>query len=493
MASGSKFLAFDLGAESGRAVIGLLNDGRLTLEDVHRFPNGGVSVGESLHWDALRLFDEMKQGLRMAVQTHGKDIAGAGIDTWGVDFGLLGPNDVLLENPHCYRDSRVDGMMDEAFKVVPRSEIYEATGIQFMPFNTIFQMLALARKNRWMLETARTMLMMPDLFNFWFTGVKANEFTEATTTQFYNPRKGGWARLLLESLDIPTHFLGEIVPPGTVLGKLLPSVANDIGAPEIPFIAPATHDTGSAVAAVPATGKSHAYISSGTWSLMGVESKEPIINEKALEFNVTNEGGVAGTFRVLRNIMGLWLVQECRRTWALARNQHSYASLTEMAASAEPFRSIVDPDDVSFLKPGDMPSRIRDFCKKTSQPVPESEGQVVRTALDSLALKYRWVLERLEQLVGRRLDPIHIVGGGIQNTLLNQLAANVTGRPVVTGPVEATAIGNILVQAIGLGRIGSIEEGREIVRKSFEVVTYEPQSDSRIEAAYALFTRLISP
>ena len=491
MASGLKFLAFDLGAESGRAVLGILDNGKLTLEDVHRFPNGGVSGGESLHWDVLRLFDEMKQGLRMAVQTHGKDIAGAGIDTWGVDFGLLGPNDVLLENPHCYRDSRVDGMMDKAFKVVPRSEIYEATGIQFMPFNTIFQMLALERKNRWMLETARTMLMMPDLFNFWFTGVKANEFTEATTTQFYNPRKGDWARSLLERLDIQTHFLAEIIPAGTVLGKLLPSVASDIGAPEIPFIAPATHDTGSAVAAVPATGKSHAYISSGTWSLMGVESPEPIINEKALEFNITNEGGVAGTFRVLRNIMGLWLVQECRRTWALAGSQHSYGTLTEMAASAEPFRSIVDPDDVSFLKPGDMPSRIREFCKRTGQPIPESEGQVIRTALDSLALKYRWVLERLEMLVGRRLDPIHIVGGGIQNTLLNQLAANVTGRPVVTGPVEATAIGNILVQAIGLGHIGSIEEGREIVRKSFEVVTYEPQSDSRIEDAYAKFQGLL--
>ena len=491
MASGLKFLAFDLGAESGRAVLGLLDDGKLTLEDVHRFPNGGVSMGESLHWDVLRLFDEMKQGLRMAVQTHGKDIAGAGIDTWGVDFGLLGPNDVLLENPHCYRDSRVDGMMEAAFKVVPRSEIYEATGIQFMPFNTIFQMLALARKNRWMLETARTMLMMPDLFNFWFTGVKANEFTEATTTQFYDPRKGDWARPLLEQLGIPTHFLKEIVPPGTVLGKLLPSVASDVGAPQIPFIAPATHDTGSAVAAVPATGKGHAYVSSGTWSLMGVESPEPIINEKALEFNVTNEGGVAGTFRVLRNIMGLWLVQECRRTWTLAGNQYSYATLTEMAASAEPFRSIVDPDDVSFLKPGDMPARIREFCKRTGQPIPETEGQVIRTALDSLALKYRWVLERLETLVGRRLDPIHIVGGGIQNTLLNQLAANVTGRPVVTGPVEATAIGNILVQAIGLGHIGSIEEGREIVRKSFEVVTYEPQPDSRIEDSYARFEKLL--
>lgn len=491
MASELKFLAFDLGAESGRAVMGLLNGGKLRLADVHRFPNGAVSVGDGLYWDVLRLFEEMKQGMRLAVQAHGKDIAGAGVDAWGVDFGLLGPHDVLLENPHCYRDSRTDGMMAELEKIVPRSEVYEQTGIQFMPVNTLYQMLALSRSNRWQLDTARTMLMMPDLFNFWFTGVKANEFTEATTTQFYNPRTGGWAKSLLDKLDIPTHFLGDIVQAGTVLGELRRSVAEEAGASEMPFIAPATHDTGSAVAAVPAKGQCHAYISSGTWSLMGVESKEPIINEKALEFNVTNEGGVAGTFRVLRNIMGLWLVQECRRTWAQAGTEYAYSELTDMAAAAEPFRSLVDPDDVSFLKPGDMPSRIREFCKRANQPAPEDEGSVVRTALDSLALKYRWVLERLEMLMGTRLEPIHIVGGGTQNCLLCQLTANVTGRPVMAGPVEATAIGNVLVQALGLGHIRSIEEGREIVRKSFDVVTYEPEPDSRIEEVYARLEALV--
>ena len=482
-----KFLAFDLGAESGRAVMGLLNGDKLSLKDVHRFKNGGVAVGDSLYWDVLRLFDEMKDGLRMAVQTYGHDIAGAGIDTWGVDFGLLGPNDTLLENPRCYRDSRTDGMMDEAFNIVPRDEIYDRTGIQFMQFNTIFQLLALGRTNRWMLDTARTMLMMPDLLNFWFTGEKANEFTDATTTQIYNPKLGGYDTELLGKLGIPTHFLQKIVPPGTVLGKLRASVASETGAGEIPWVAPATHDTGSAVAAVPATGKSHAYISSGTWSLMGVESAEPIINEKARRFNVTNEGGVSGTFRVLRNIMGLWLVQECKRTWGLQGKELSYTTLTEMATKAEPFRSIIDPDDTSFLKPCDMPARIREFCKRTNQPVPETEGQVVRTALDSLALKYRWVLERLEALMGWQLDTIHMVGGGIQNKLLCQLAANVTGRPVIAGPVEATAIGNILVQAMGLGYISSIEQGREIVRKSFDLVTYEPVPDPRVDEVYARF------
>jgi len=486
-----KFLAFDLGAESGRAVLGRLSGEKLCLEDVHRFRNGGVSVGGRLHWDVLRLFEEMKEGLRMAVQTHGNDIASAGLDTWGVDFALLGPDDVLLDNPVSHRDSRTDGMLEEAWKIVPRAEIYEKTGIQFMQLNTLYQMLALSRRNPWILDSARTMLMMPDLLNFWFTGEKVNEFTEATTTQFYNPRTGAWATDLLEKLGIPTHFLQRIVPPGTVLGKLRPSIAEETGASAIPFVAPATHDTGSAVAAVPATGRSHAYISSGTWSLMGVESTEPIINEKALEFNITNEGGVAGTFRVLRNIMGLWLVQECRRTWALSGKELSYSQLTEMAASAEPFRSIVDPDNASFLKPGDMPARIREFCAKSGQPIPETEGAIVRTALDSLALKYRFVLERLEMLTGGRLEPIHIVGGGIQSTLLCQLTADVTGRPVVAGPVEATAIGNILVQAMGLGHVSSIEHLREIVRNSFEMATYEPVPSPRIEDAYSRFVKLI--
>jgi len=491
MANELKLLAFDLGAESGRAVMGLLDGEDLRLAEVHRFANAGVKVGNSLHWDVLRLFDEIKQGLKLALQAHGREIDAIGVDAWGVDFALLGPNDVLLENPHCYRDSRIDGMMEEAEKIVPRTEIYEQTGIQFMPVNTLYQMLAISRSDRWMLDTARTMLMMPDLLNFWLTGVRVCEFTEATTTQFYNPSAEDWARPLLDRMGIPHHFLPEIVPPGTVLDKLLPSVAEDTGAPQIPLIAPATHDTGSAVAAVPATGQCHAYISSGTWSLMGVESKEPIINEKARQLNFTNEGGAEKTFRVLRNIMGLWLVQECRRTWAQAGSEYSYPELTNIASAAEPFRSLIDPDDVSFLHPGDMPARIRDFCKRTKQPIPEGPGSVVRTALDSLALKYRWVLERLEMLMDRRLEPIHVVGGGTRNRLLCQLTANATGRPVVAGPVEATAIGNIIVQALGLGHIGSLEDGREIVRRSFDVVTYEPEPDSRVEDAYERFNALL--
>lgn len=491
MSGDLKFLAFDLGASSGRAVVGFLNDKKLRLEEVHRFGNGGISVGDSLYWDTLRLFDDMKTGLRLAGQKFGKDIAGAGLDTWGVDFGLLGPNDVLIENPHCYRDSRTDGMMEEVDKILPRSDVYAQTGIQFMQINTLYHMMALARQNRWLLDNAKTMLLIPDLFNFWFTGVKGCEFTEATTTQFYNPVEGDWARSLFDSLDIPTHFLADIIPTGTVLGPVLSSVAEEAGVGRIPFVAPATHDTGSAVAAVPATDDSYAYISSGTWSLMGIESKTPILSKEAMEMNFTNEGGVGNTFRVLKNIMGLWLVQECRRVWAANGKNFSFAELAEMAAKAPPFRSLIDPDHDLFLKPCDMPEHIREFCRKTGQPVPEDEGAVVRTALDSLAMKYRWVLDRLERLAGKRLDRIHIVGGGTQNRLLCQLAADATRRPVIAGPVEATAIGNIVVQAIALGHIGSINEAREIVKNSFEMVKYQPASDSRAEDAYGRFQKLV--
>ncbi len=491
MSSELKFLAYDLGASSGRSVVGLLNDGKLRLEEVNRFHNGPVGVGDSLYWDVLRLFDEMKQGLRLAVQNYGKDIAGVGMDTWGVDFGLLGPNDVLMGNPHNYRDSRTDGMIEVAEAIVPRAEMYAQTGIQFMQFNTIFQLLALSKTDPWMLETARSMLLMPDLFNFWFTGAKVNEFSNATTTQMFNPQTCDWARPLLGKLGIPTHILCDIVQPGTVIGNLLPSLADETGAGRIPFVAPATHDTGSAVAAVPATGQNHIYISSGTWSLMGIESDKPIVNEKALELNFTNEGGVCNTFRFLKNIVGLWIIQECRRVWALEGKDYSFGQMADMAANARPYRSIIDTDDALFLKPGNMPARIAEYCIATNQPVPENDGEIIRTALDGLALKYRSVRDGLEDLTGRTFDTIHIIGGGTQNRLLCQLTADVTGLQVIAGPVEATAIGNILMQAIGLGHVGSLSDAREIVRNSFEVVTYDPRPDSRIDAAYEKLTSLI--
>jgi rhamnulokinase len=355
-----------------------------------------------------------------------------------------------------------------------------------MQLNSLYQLLSMVTGKSPMLEVAETFLTMPDLFNYWLTGRKVCEFSNATTTQCYDPRAGGWAMPMLEKLSIPTHIFPEIVPPGTVLGDMLPQVTEEVGT-SASVIAPACHDTGSAVAAVPAEGAGFAYISSGTWSLMGAELTEPVINADSLAYNFTNEGGMGGTFRFLKNVSGLWLVQESRRTWAGRGESLSYDDLTQMAAEVQPLRAIVDPDDGDFLKPGDMPARIRAFCKRTGQPVPEGKGAVVRCALESLALKYRWTLERLEEMLGRRLEPIHIIGGGTQNRLLNQLAADATGRRVVTGPVEATAIGNILVQMMALGHITSLTGGRRIVCDSFDVETYEPRGGDEWDEAYDRF------
>ena len=490
MANKAKFLALDLGAESGRAVVGLFDGKTIKLEEAHRFPNGAVRVGENLYWNALRLFEEMKSGIAKATSVYGKDIVSMGIDTWGVDFGLFSANGELLSNPRHYRDPRTNGMLEAVFDVVPRPKVFEATGIQFMQLNTLYQLYSMVKEKSPLLKIADTFLMMPDIFNFWFTGVKVCEFSNATTTQCYNPNKGRWATELLEALGIPTHFLPEIVQPGTTLGPLSQNVAEELGVDPITVVAPATHDTGSAVAAVPVANKDYAYLSSGTWSLIGVELDKPFTDERALAQNFTNEGGVAGTFRFLKNIMGLWLVQECKRTWARAGKDYTYQELTNMATAEKPFAAIVNPDDPIFLPPGDVPTRIREYCQKTGQEPPASDGAVVRCALDSIALKYKQVLESLEGLLGRRLDVINIVGGGTQNKLLNQLAANVTGKTVVAGPIEATALGNVLVQAIAAGEIGSLSEAREVVRQSCEPETYEPAADQGEEEAYARFKSL---
>ena len=494
MGAVSRYIALDLGAESGRAILGEFDGRRLRLEPVHRFPNGPVRLLDSIYWDVLRLFEEIKAGLRRCVQDHGGEWAGIGLDTWGVDFGLLDRNGDLLGNPYHYRDQRTEGIFEEAFRRVPREEIFERTGIQFMPLNTLFQLLAMALKRSPILDVAQTLLTMPDLFNYWLTGRKVCEFTIATTTQCYDPRTGDWARGMMESMSIPTHFFPEVVMPGTVLGDLLPSVADEIGAGEIPVIAPACHDTGSAVVAVPAAGNDHLYISSGTWSLVGVELTQPLISNRVLELNVTNEGGAAGTFRFLKNIMGLWLLQECRRTWSREGQQLSYDELGELATRAKSFAALVNPDDASFLPHGDMPKRLAEFCRKTGQSLPEDKGAVVRCALDSLALRYRWVLERVEELLGRRLSPIHVMGGGSQNRLLCQLTANVTQRPVVAGPIEATAMGNVLVQAMARGELSSLAQARQVVGDSTELITYEPKpgGQEQCAAAYARFENLLA-
>jgi rhamnulokinase len=485
------FLAIDLGAESGRAVLGTLANDRIALQEVHRFPNGPVRVSDGIHWDALRLWSEIKAGMSRAVREHGGDLAGIGLDTWGVDFGLLDRQGVLLGNPYHYRDNRADGMVEEAFRRMPRTEIFRRTGIQFMQLNSLYQLLAMVVQQSPVLDVAHTFLTMPDLFNYWLTGRKVCEFTNATTTQCYDPCEHNWSKPLLDAMGIPSGMFPEIVQPGTLLGPLTGDLAEEIGAHNLSVIAPPCHDTGSAVAAVPASDADFAWISSGTWSIMGTETREPVINAESLKRNFTNEGGVEGTFRFSKNINGLWLVQECRRTWAAQGQTLSYDDITALASAARPFVAVLDPDAEDFLKPCDMPAQIRAYCERTGQTVPATQGEVLRTALESLALKYRWVLERTEEMTGRHYNTIHIVGGGTKNHLLSQLAADATGRVVVTGPVEATAMGNIMVQAMALGHIGSLAEGRAIVRNSSEMLTYEPHSSAAWDEAYGKLVALL--
>jgi rhamnulokinase len=356
-----------------------------------------------------------------------------------------------------------------------------------MRFNTLYQLLALQRDRSPLLDVAETLLFMPDLFHYLFTGIKVNEVTDASTSQMYDPSAGTWAYDLLQQFGLPTQLLGSLVAPGTVLGPLRSSVAAETGQSPVPVIAPGAHDTASAVAAVPAQGTSWAYISSGTWSLMGAELPAPLINDRALACNFTNEGGVGGTTRFLKNIMGLWLVQECRRDWERRGRPFGYDELTRLAEAAPAFASLVDPDDASFWLPPSMPAALADYCRRTGQPAPAEPGAVVRCALESLALRYRWVLERLEELTGRRLEVVHVVGGGSQNELLCRFTADACNRPVLAGPVEATAIGNVLVQALGLGLLGSLADAREVVRRSFGVRTFPPENPERWQAPYERF------
>jgi rhamnulokinase len=486
MSTVRKFLAFDLGAESGRGVLGLFDGQKLELEVLNRFVNGAVRLPDALHWDVLALHESILETLRLAAAVQGS-IDAVGVDTWGVDFALLGRGGVLLGNPRHYRDPHTENIMDEAFRRAPRADIFQRTGIQFMRFNTVFQLLAMQRDRSPLLEMAESLLFMPDLFHYFLCGIKVNEYTDASTSQMLDPHTRGWAYELVQSLGLPAKLLGTLVQPGTVLGPLRTWVVRETNLNAASVIAPASHDTASAIAAVPASAGSWAYISSGTWSLIGVELPQPLVNEAALEANFTNEGGVGGTTRLLKNIMGLWLVQECRRAWERAGTKYSYDELMRQAEAAPPFASLVDPDDPSFILPANMPVALADFCRRTSQPVPQNIGDTVRCALESLALCYRWVLEKLEALTGRRAEVIHIVGGGSQNVLLNQLTADACNRPVLAGPVEATAIGNVLVQALGLGLLGSLADAREVVRRSFEVQTFTPRRPDAWQSAYERF------
>jgi rhamnulokinase len=482
------YLAIDLGAESGRTIVGTLTNGQLTLTETHRFPNTPLRQPDGLHWDVEQLWRDIKAGITISASKF--PLTSLGLDTWGVDFALLDQDGALLADPFHYRDERTDGMLAEAFCRVPREQIFAQTGCQFMQINTLYQLLAMSLKKSPLLAAAHTFLTVPDLFNYWLSGKITSEFTLATTTQCYDPRKRDWAFPLLEAMDIPTRLFQPVCQPGTALGNLLDTVAVETGAGSIPVIVPACHDTGSAVVAVPAQNKDFAWLSSGTWSIIGCEVDQPALDERALAYNFTNEGGVFGTWRLSKNIIGLWLVQECRRTWQSQGQELSYDEITRLAAEARPFMAVIDPDDDTFLHPGDMPERIRQFCARTGQSVPETKGEIVRVALESTALKYRLVLERLEEVTGKHFEPLHIIGGGTQNRLLNQFSADSTGRTVITGPIEATAIGNVLMQAISLGQLGSLAEARSVVRASFTPETYQPGQQDGWDKSYATLQKV---
>jgi len=465
------YLAFDFGAESGRAVLAHLHAGTIRTEEVHRFPNEPVSYGGSLHWDIARLWWEVGKALAKLDKTN---LEGIGVDAWGVDYALLGDRGELLQNPYHYRDTRTNGVMEEVFQIVSKEEIYGITGIQFMPINTLYQLFAAKQKTPRIFEAAEHLLTIPDLFHYWLTGNAACEFTSASTTQMLNPATRNWASDLLNRLGFPLDLPARIVEPGSVIGTLLPELARGSFLSGTPVIAPASHDTGSAVTAIRAR-EGTAFLSSGTWSLIGIELDAPVITPESLQLNFTNEGGVNGTTRFLKNVMGLWMLQCCRQSWATRGHEFNYQELMEMAERESPFTHLIDPDDGTFLCPSDMPLAIEQFCARTHQIAPATPGAHVRTILDSLALKYRGVIKNVEYLTGQQIRQIRVIGGGSKNHLLNQLTADATGTKVLAGPAEATALGNAAVQILATGGASSLQEVREIIHRSFPTEVFEPR------------------
>jgi sugar (pentulose or hexulose) kinase len=484
MADEKRYIAVDLGAESGRVMIGTVTDDKLVLEEIHRFGNGPIEENGSLKWDFNKLISEIKTGIGKAVKTAGSDIAGIGVDSWGVDFGLLDDTGRLIENPYHYRDSRTNGMMDKAFELLSKREIYENTGLQFMQLNSVYQLLAMRLANSPALAKAENLVFMADLVSYYLCGEIFAEYSLASTSQFMDMKTGRWSKEVLDRLSLPVDILPKVVKPGTIAGRLTEEVQKELGCGPIPVIAIGSHDTASAVAGVPAGQGDWAYLSSGTWSLMGVEIPKAIVNDKTFEYEFTNEGGIEDTIRLLKNIMGLWLIQECRRQWQKEGTELSYDELTAMAEKAEPFAGFLNVDEGVFLAPGDMPKRINEYLAQTGQKTTQDKGQMNRIILESLAVKYRHVMEAIEDVTGNKIETLHIVGGGIKNGLLCQFAANATGKKVVTGPIEATASGNILVQAMATGQIETLDQAREIVRNSFDLKEYQPQNESLWQEQY---------
>jgi len=492
-----KFVAIDLGAESGRGILGNWNGEKLVIKELHRFPTHSVKVHPHIYWDVLAIFAEIKKIISEAKKEG--NISGMGITTWGVDYGLIGDNGLLLSNPFHYRDKRTDGIPEEVFGIVPKEKIFKETGIQFMPLNTLYQMYATKKEFPYLLNTAKKILFMPDLFTFLLTGRQSAEYTIATTSQMYNscgqgqqyaPR-GGWADEILNALQFPLDILPDVISPGTLVGNLTEGIREELGCSDIPVYAVCCHDTASAVASIPVRENLWAYLSSGTWSLLGVETENPIINEKSFKHNFTNEGGYGGSIRFLKNIMGLWILQECRRYWEKSGENFSYERLTEMAGSAQMFSSFINVNSSDFLFPGDMPKRIQEYCKRTGQHIPEDIPQTSRVVLESLAMEYRYAMDSLEDTTENKIEILHIVGGGSQNRLLSQFTASATRKSVIAGPVEATAAGNLLVQAMANKEISDIPQLREVVRRSFPLFVYQPKDTSLWDENYEKYKGLV--
>ena len=474
-------LAVDLGASGGRVVSGTFDGRMLELAELHRFENGPVTFGGQLVWDVVGLWSGILDGLRVAADRYGDAVRSVGVDTWGVDFSFLTADNALLTQPVCYRDSRTRGLLDEAFSIVPREEIFAATGLQFMELNTLYQLIALKRQHPSLLDAADRFLMMPDLVHWLLSGERSNERTDASTTQCFDPLQGCWAGGLLERFGLPSRLFAPVAEPGCELGGIRAEVKRETGLGDVRVILPGTHDTASAVAAVPALEPPSArpdwcYVSLGTWALVGVELDRPLVTPECLARNFTNEGGVGGTTRLLKNLCGLWLVQQCRASWQRAGQEWTWDQLTSLAAEATPLKTLIDPNHSSLFAPTDMPAAIRELASGSNQPVPESTGAVIRTALESVAANVRQTLRELDELVGRRIGRVHVVGGGVQNKLLCQMIADAANRPVVAGPIEATAIGNLLVQLMAHDGRVDLRSVRQVVRDSFDPVTYEPRA-----------------
>ena len=485
----TKVLAVDFGASSGRVMLGTFDGDRITTEEIHRFSNDPVIVNGTMYWDVLRLFHEIKQGLIKA-KPYGK-VDSIGVDTWGVDFGLLDEKGYLLENPVHYRDSRTEGMLEKGFALIPKERFYEMTGNQFMEINTAFQLLALKEQRPELLQRADCLLLMPDLFNYFLSGAKKSERSIVSTTQMSNPNEPGWVMEVAEKFGIPKNIFTEVVPTGTLLGPIRKEIQEELGVTGMEVVAVAGHDTQCALTAVPAKEDDFIFVSCGTWSLFGTELEKPVLTKQSEELNITNETGTDGRTSFLKNIIGLWLIQESRRQWIREGKEYSFSELEKLAEGAEPFQSFIDPDAPEFVPSGDVPTRIREYCQKTGQKVPRTEGEIVRCINESLALKYRYSLEEIKACTGKDYQAIHMVGGGIQSKLLCKFTAHASKIPVIAGPVEATVFGNIAIQLMSKGTISDLKEARRVIANSEEPVVYDPENSVEWDKAYEFYKKEI--